>query len=126
MIGVNKVILVGRVASDVDSRTTPTGRIFARFSLAIPRRDAQGNDAADFFDVTAWNRTAEACAQYAKKGEKIYIEGRLNRSVWQNGEGQKRSRVGVYATFVNFLGSPARPQPAAEAEEEPAEAEAAS
>lgn len=123
MIGVNKVILVGRVASDVESRTTQTARTLARFAVAIPRRDADGNDAVDFFDVTAWNRTAEACIKYVRKGEKIYIEGRLNRSVWQTNEGQKRSRVGVYATFINFLGSPARPQPAADAEEEAADAE---
>jgi single-strand DNA-binding protein len=125
MIGVNKVILVGRVASDVDGRTTRTGKHLAKFAVAIPRRDAAGNDAVDFFDITTWNRTAEACAKYVRKGEKIYIEGRLNRSVWEGGDGQKRSRVGVSATFVNFLGSPARPQPAAEAQtdEEPAEAE---
>jgi len=123
MIGVNKVILVGRVASDVDCRTTKTGKNLAKFSVAIPRRNANGEDAADFFDVTAWNRTAETCGRYVKKGEKVYIEGRLNRSTWDTGDGQKRSRVEVSATFVNFLGSAARPEPQEE-EEELAEVEA--
>ena len=124
MIGVNKVILVGRVASDVDCRTTKSGRNLAKFSVAIPRRNPQGGNGestADFFDVTAWNRTAETCGKYVKKGEKIYIEGRLNRSVWENGNGEKRSRVEVSAQFINFLGSKASPEP--EEEEELAEAE---
>jgi len=126
MIGVNKVILVGRVASDVDCRTTKTGRNLAKFSIAIPRRNSQGGavngeSTADFFDVTAWNRTAETCGKYVKKGEKIYIEGRLSRSVWENGDGEKRSRVEVSAQFVNFLGSKGSPAPADD--EELAEAE---
>jgi single-strand DNA-binding protein len=118
MIGVNKVILVGRVASDVECRTTKTGKNLSVFSVAIPRRNPDGSDAADFFDVTTWNKTAEICGRYVKKGEKVYVEGRLTKSVWENGEGEKRSRVQVTANLVNFLGSPAAAAPAATAEEE--------
>lgn len=124
MIGVNKVILVGRVASDVECRTTKSGRNLSVFSVAIPRRNADGADTADFFDVTTWNKTAEICGRYVKKGEKVYVEGRLTKSVWENGEGEKRSRVQVTANLVNFLGSPAG-APAAEEETAEVEAQAA-
>ena len=106
MIGVNKVILVGRAASDVECRTTKSGRNLTRFTVAIPRRVDGEQDTADFFDVTTWNRTAEICGRYVKKGEKLYIEGRLTKSVWENGGGEKRSRIEVTANLVNFLGSP--------------------
>jgi single-strand DNA-binding protein len=110
MIGVNKVILVGRVASDVECKTTRNGRNLTRFSVAIPRRNAQGEPAVDFFSITTWDRTAETCGKYVKKGEKIFLEGYLRKSVWETDQGEKRSRVEIHTSFVNFLGSNGSPK----------------
>lgn len=109
MIGVNKVILLGRVATDVQPRTTRTGKQVLRFSVAIPRRNGDGQTTADFFDVVAWDRHAEVCGRYLNKGDRVYIEGRLNRSSWLDSEGRTRHRTEVTASRISFLGRPGGP-----------------
>lgn len=78
----NKVILIGRVASDLELKQTPTGKSVISLSLAI-RRDSE---TADFFSVVAWNQTAEFIAKYFHKGDGIGIDGELtSRKYEKNG-----------------------------------------
>lgn len=104
MIGVNRVTLLGRLAADVETRTTKTGKPLAKLVIAVPR--AGGPDAgADFIRVTAWETTAETCAKYLGKGEPVFVEGRISKSVWDDASGQKRSQYDISVQRIVFLGS---------------------
>lgn len=75
----NRVIFVGNLASDVDTRTTNSGKTCALFRLAVQRirSNKDGQHEADFFPVVAWGKTAELCVRFLSKGRKVAIDGRL-------------------------------------------------
>lgn len=102
---INQVILMGRLTRDPETRTTPSGKTITSFSLAVDR--AGQDDAADFFDVTAWEKLGELVSQYLSKGRRCLVQGRLRQDSWDDKEtGKKRSKVEVVATDVTFLDGP--------------------
>ena len=102
---INQVILLGRLTRDPESRTTPSGKTVVSFSLAVDR--VGQDDAADFFDVTAWEKLGDLVMQYVSKGRRVLVQGRLRQDSWDDKEtGKKRSRVEVTATDVTFLDGP--------------------
>lgn len=102
---INQVILMGRLTRDPEQRTTSTGKTIANFSIAVDRGGQ--DDAADFFDVTAWEKLGELVVQYLSKGRRVLVQGRLRQDSWDDKEtGKKRSRVEVVATDVTFLDGP--------------------
>ena len=104
--GINQVILMGRLTRDPETRTTTSGKSVTSFSLAVDRQGQ--DDQADFFDVTAWEKTGELVAQYLSKGRRCLVQGRLRQDSWDDKEtGKKRSRVEVVAFDVTFLDGPA-------------------
>lgn len=103
--GINQVILMGRLTRDPETRTTTSGKSVTSFSLAVDRQGS--DDQADFFDVTAWEKTGELVAQYLSKGRRCLVQGRLRQDSWDDKEtGKKRSRVEVVAFDVTFLDGP--------------------
>jgi single-strand DNA-binding protein len=103
--GINQVILMGRLTRDPETRTTPSGKTVTTFSLAVDRQTQ--DDQADFFDITAWEKTGELVAQYLSKGRRVLIQGRLRQDSWDDKEtGKKRSKVEVTASDVTFLDGP--------------------
>ena len=103
--GINQVILMGRLTRDPETRTTTSGKSVTSFSLAVDRQGQ--DDQADFFDVTAWEKTGELVAQYLSKGRRCLVQGRLRQDSWDDKEtGKKRSRVEVVAFDVTFLDGP--------------------
>lgn len=103
--GINQVILMGRLTRDPETRTTPSGKSVTSFSLAVDRQGQ--DDQADFFDVTAWEKTGELVAQYLSKGRRALVQGRLRQDSWDDKEtGKKRTRVEVVAFDVTFLDGP--------------------
>ena len=101
---INQVILMGRLTRDPEQRTTSTGKTIASFSIAVDRGGQ--DDAADFFDVTAWEKLGELVMQYLAKGRRVLVQGRLRQDSWDDKEtGKKRSRIEVTATDVTFLDS---------------------
>lgn len=103
--GINQVILMGRLTRDPETRTTPSGKSVTSFSIAVDRIGS--DDQADFFDVTAWEKTGELVQQYLSKGRRVLVQGRLRQDSWDDKEtGKKRSRVEVTATDVTFLDGP--------------------
>lgn len=103
--GINQVILMGRLTRDPETRTTPSGKTVTSFSLAVDRQGQ--DDQADFFDVTAWEKTGELVAQYLTKGRRALVQGRLRQDSWDDKEtGKKRTRVEVVAFDVTFLDGP--------------------
>lgn len=102
---INQVILMGRLTRDPEQRTTTTGKTIASFSIAVDRGGQ--DDAADFFDVTAWEKLGELVIQYLAKGRRVLVQGRLRQDSWDDKEtGKKRSRIEVVATDVTFLDGP--------------------
>jgi single-strand DNA-binding protein len=101
----NQVILMGRLTRDPEVRTTSTGKTITSFSIAVDRGGQE--DAADFFDVTAWEKLGELVSQYLSKGRRCLVQGRLRQDSWDDKEtGKKRTRVEVVATDVTFLDGP--------------------
>ena len=102
---INQVILMGRLTHDPEMRTTPNGKNVCTFSIAVDRMTK--DDQADFFSVTAWEKTAELVNQYLSKGSRCLVQGRLRQESWEDKEtGKRRSRVEVVANDVTFLDSP--------------------
>jgi single-strand DNA-binding protein len=111
MASFNKVILVGNLTRDPELRYTPKGMAIAKIGLAVNRvwRNEAGEtkEEVTFVDVDVFGRTAENVGQYMRKGRPILIEGRLRLDQWDDRQtGQKRSKLGVVAETVQFLGSP--------------------
>jgi len=102
----NKVFLVGRLAKDPEVRYTNNNLAVCNFTLAVDRRFAKENDQqADFFQVVAWQKTAEFCSKYFSKGRKIVVIGRLQTRSWDDNEGKKRWTTEVVAEEVDFADS---------------------
>jgi single-strand DNA-binding protein len=96
---------MGRLTRDPEQRTTTTGKTIASFSIAVDRGGQE--DAADFFNVTAWEKLGELVMQYLAKGRRVLVQGRLRQDTWDDKEtGKKQSRIEVVATDVTFLDGP--------------------
>lgn len=110
MASFNKVILMGNLTRDPELRYTPKGTPIAKIGLAVNRvwRSEAGEQREEvtFVDVDIFGRTAENVGQYMRKGRPIMVEGRLKLDQWDDkNTGQKRSKLGVVADTVQFLGS---------------------
>lgn len=106
MKSLNKVMLMGHLAADVDLRQTRKGTVVASFPLAINKmvQSEEGKiEAVDFYKVVAWKRLAEVCSKYLAKGIAIYVEGKLSNQSFEDKEGKKHFRTEVVADMINFL-----------------------
>lgn len=107
---VNKVILVGNVGKDPDVKYTPSGTPVAKFSLATNEkykdRSDEWQERTEWHNIVAWQRLAEIVGEYVKKGAKLYIEGKLQTSSWDDREsGTKKYRTEIVARDLVLLGS---------------------
>ena len=110
MASFNKVILVGNLTRDPELRYTPKGTAIAKIGLAVNRvwtnEAGEKKEEVTFVDVDIFGRTAENVGQYMRKGRPILVEGRLRLDQWDDKQtGQKKSKLGVVAETVQFLGS---------------------
>ena len=105
----NKVILMGRLARDPETRYTTTGKAVASFSLAVNRRFSRNNNdqqpTADFIPIIAWDKLADFCGKYLIKGSQILVEGRLQIRSYDDQNGNKRYITEVVANEIEFCGS---------------------
>jgi single-strand DNA-binding protein len=109
MASFNKVILVGNLTRDPELRYTPKGTAIAKIGIAVNRvwtsESGEKKEEVTFVDVDVFGRTAENVGQYMRKGRPILIEGRLRLDQWDDKQtGQKKSKLGVVAETVQFLG----------------------
>lgn len=108
MIIINKVILLGRLTANPEIRYTQTTNIMvASFSLAVNRRFAKEGEErqADFINIVAWNKTAEFCSKYFKKGQQVGVVGRLQTRNYEDDKGVKHYITEVVAEEVYFADS---------------------
>ena len=101
----NKVFLSGNLTRDVEVRYTQSGKAFARMGIAVRRPFSKDKDAVDFFNLVAWERTAEFCGRYMTKGTRVLVEGRLQTSSYENKDGVKVNTVDVVIDNIEFAGS---------------------
>jgi single-strand DNA-binding protein len=108
-MSVNKVILVGRLGRDPETRYTGGGQAVANFSVATDEsykdRNGERQKRTEWHRITAWGKLAEICQQYLKKGTMVYIEGRIQSREWQDKEGQKRTSFDIVANTMKMLSS---------------------
>lgn len=99
----NKVILIGNTTKDLELTTMPSGTSMTRISLAVKR--PFGDDETDFFDITVWGNSAENCAKYLHKGDKVAIVGRIQNRSYEDNKGNKKKITEIVAENVEFLNS---------------------
>ena len=105
---VNKVILVGHVGQDPEVKYTASGVPVAKVSLATNERfkdrNEQWQDRTEWHSIVAWQRLAEIVGDYVRKGSKLYVEGKLQTSTWEDKQtGEKRYRTEIVAREILLL-----------------------
>lgn len=107
--GYNKAIIMGNLARDPELKYTPTGRPRAVFSVAVNKawKDADGTvkESVDFLPVVVWEKMADVCKVYLKKGSGVLVEGRLSTRSYEK-DGVKRYVTEIIAASVQFVSSP--------------------
>jgi len=100
-MNLNKAILLGRVASDPETRSTTTGQTVCSFRLVTNRifnsSNGQKQERAEFHNIVLWRRLAEIASQYLTKGALVLIEGRVETRSWQDASGTKKYRTEIVA-----------------------------
>jgi single-strand DNA-binding protein len=104
----NKVILLGNLTADPETRTTPSGQSVTSFSIAVNRtwNDSQGNrqESTSFINCTAWGARGETIAKYLGRGRQVLVSGRLEQRSWEDKEtGKKRSAIDVIVEEFSFV-----------------------
>jgi single-strand DNA-binding protein len=124
----NKVILIGRLATDPELKYTPSGVAVTSFRIAVDRpfsnRNEAGEKETDFIDIVAWRQSAEFAANYLNKGRLVAVDGRLQIRNWVAQDGTKRRTAEVVANDLRSLDRPRDPnaQPAYDEAPHPAAA----
>jgi single-strand DNA-binding protein len=112
MAGINKVILVGNLGKDPEVRHLEGGSSVAHFTLATNDyyKDKSGNrvERTEWHNITAWRGLAEMAEKYLKKGQQIYVEGKLRTRQYQDKDNQTRYITEIVADEISMLGG--RPQ----------------
>jgi single-strand DNA-binding protein len=107
-MSVNKVILVGRLGKDPETRYTSSGQAVCNFSMATDEtykdRAGERQKRTEWHRIVVWAKQAEIAQQYLHKGSLIYLEGRIQTRQWDDREGQKRTTTEIVATNFRMLG----------------------
>lgn len=106
----NNVILMGRIATETELKTTLQGTSVTSFTLAVPRR--MKKDTTDFIRCIAWNKTADFICKYFSKGRMIAVEGEIQTRQWDGQDGKKNYATEVIVSNVYFTGEKATEAPA--------------
>ncbi len=109
-MSVNKVIILGRVGVDPEVKFMPNGNAVVNLSIATNRK-FKNQDTGAYDDKTEWhrvvffNKPAETIGQYVKKGQQLYVEGRLQTRKWQDKDGVEKYATDIISDNFTFIGS---------------------
>jgi single-strand DNA-binding protein len=111
MKSVNKVILIGRLGRDPEMKYTGSGTPFCRFSIATDegwtdKATGEKQERTEWHNIVVWDRLAEICSEYLRKGRLVYIEGALQTREWDDQEGNKRKTTEIRGRDMVLLSSP--------------------
>jgi single-strand DNA-binding protein len=120
--GLNKVMVIGHAGRDPEMRYIPSGKPVTSFSVATSRSwtnsEGERRQETEWFNVVAWGNLAEICKQHIRKGQQVYVEGRLQTRSWEDHEGKKRFRTELVANEMILLGDRRGASEAAESTDE--------
>ncbi|MFN7161249.1 MAG: single-stranded DNA-binding protein [Candidatus Gracilibacteria bacterium] len=104
----NRAQLIGNITQNPELRQTNTGQNVVSFSIATNRTYVDGNgqkvSQAEFHNLVAWGKLAEIIAQYCTKGQKVFVEGRMQTRSWDDPEGKKHYKMEIVADNLIMLG----------------------
>ena len=122
-MNLNKVILIGRLTRDPETKTIPSGQLVCTFGLATNRvwtnrETSQKQEKTEYHNIVLWRRLAEIASQYLAKGSLVLIEGRIQTRSWEDSSGNKRYRTEIVAENIQLgprtasqISSPEPPAP---------------
>ena len=106
-MSLNKAMIIGNLGRDPEMRYTPGGQAVTQFTVAVNRnykgQNGEWQEETEWFRVVVWGQQAERAAEYLRKGNKVYIEGRLQTRQWEDKDGQKRYTTELVANQVTNL-----------------------
>jgi len=107
---INRVVIVGNLTRDPELRATPAGTSLCRLRVACStswrnKDTGEIDERPNYFDVSVFGASAEACARFLAKGRPVAVDGRLEWHEWETPQGERRQAVGVVADSVQFLAS---------------------
>jgi single-strand DNA-binding protein len=107
--GINKVILVGNLGKDPETRYMPSGKAVTNFSIAASeswkdKQTGEQREQTEWHNIVMYDRLAEIAAEYLRKGSQVYVEGRLRTRKWQDKEGRDRYTTEIIANEMQMLG----------------------
>jgi len=107
MSGVNKVILLGNLGKDPEVRRLESGSTVANFSIATTEtykdREGQRKDVTEWHDIELWEGLAKIAEQYLKKGDQIYLEGKMKSDTWKDESGNNRKKIKIRGLSMTML-----------------------
>lgn len=109
-MSVNKVILLGRLGQDPEIKHTNTGKAVCNFSVATSdkwtdKTTGERHEKTEWHKIVVWDKLAEICGQYLKKGREAFIEGKLRTRSWDDKDGTKKYTTEILVSEVRFVGS---------------------
>ena len=107
MRSVNKVVLMGHLAGDPETKLFENGLSLTKFKIATNRdwrtEDGEKKEQTDYHKIIAWNKLGEVCGKHLKKGFGVYLEGRISNRDFDDKDGKKKSITEIVADTVHFL-----------------------
>ncbi len=107
--GVNKVILIGNLGSDPEVRYLDGGSVVARFNIATSEtytnKSGEKIEQTEWHRIELWNALAKVAEKYLRKGNQVYVEGKIRTENWTDKEGQARTSISILANTMTMLGS---------------------
>lgn len=108
-MSVNKVLLLGRLGTEVELKYTQNSNSVCNFSMATSEKykdkSGQQQEKTEWHRIVVWGKLAELCNQYIGKGSQVYVEGKLTTRSWETESGDKKYTTEIVANQVQFLGS---------------------
>ena len=104
---INKAIIIGRLGNDPEGRFTPSGRSFSSFSVATDEYWTDNNnnkkEHTEWHSIVAWDNLSDFCNQYLKKGQLVYVEGKIRTRSWENNNGKKQFKTEILCQQITPL-----------------------
>ena len=107
-MSLNKILILGNLGSDPEVRFMPSGKQVAQFRVATNRRykiEGQLKEEVEWFSIVTYGRLAEISAEFLKKGQPIFVEGRMHTRSWTDNQGAKHYRTEVIAETFQMIGN---------------------
>lgn len=106
MSSVNKVILIGRIGKDPETKFTTSGMQITNFSVATSekfKKNENWEEKTEWHNIVTFDKTAKVVADYCKKGNQVYVEGKLQTSSWETESGEKKYKTEIIGNVVKNL-----------------------